>query len=122
MKYKVDTKLIWNNKTRKEILQAPNKMLYACARKLLDITIPNIPLSKRKNSGHLRLSSVNAGVRGDNGDYYIGSYTDYAVYPYNMKEGTHWSEPGTYQQWYDRNWKEKGNVIIEQAVKEYELK
>ena len=118
MKYKVDTKLIWNNKTRKEILQAPDKMLYSCARRLLDITIPNIPFNK----GDTRRTSANAGVRGDDGDYYIGSYTDYAVYPYNMKEGTHWSEPGTYQQWYDRNWKEKGDVIIEQAVKEYELK
>lgn len=118
MKYKVSAKLIWNNKTRKALEEAPDKMLYSCARRLLDVTIPNIPF----DTGNTRKSSANAGVRNDGSVYYVGSYTDYAIYPYNMKEGTHWSEPGTYQQWYDRNWKDKGNTILEQAVKEYRIK
>lgn len=74
----------------------PDNVMYTIARITLDTTYQHIPLSNNKNAGKLRQTSMDAGVRGSNGDYYIGSYTDYAKYVWDMGDGTKWSTPGTF--------------------------
>lgn len=101
-----------NKKTESGLKRIPDEVLYRIARQTLDMTSPIIP----KDTGRLRTSSNSGGVRGGNGDYYIGSYTDYATYVWNMNDSVNWSEPGTHSQWYTRTLKEKGEVIINNAV------
>ena len=107
----------------KLINQYPDKVVYQIARMTLDLSYTTIPLSKRKNAGKLRQSSTNAGVRGSNKKYYIGSYTDYAKYVWVMPdESTHWSTPGTHSKWYKRYWEKTGKNIINTVVERNKLK
>ena len=101
-----------NVKTQNGLKKIPDLVLYSIARQVLDMSYNTIP----KDTGKLRSSSIGAGVRGGNGDYYIGSYTDYASYVWEMPQTTNWSEPGTNSQWYTRTIKEKGTVIVNDAV------
>ena len=102
-----------NLKTEQGLKKIQDIVLYTIARETLDLSQTIIP----KDKGTLRSSSMGAGVRGGNGDYYIGSYTDYASYVWTMNDSlTNWSEPGTHSQWYIRTIKEKGTVIVNDAV------
>lgn len=101
-----------NIKTQNGLKKIPDVVLYTIAREVLDLSQTIIP----KDTGKLRSSSMGAGVRGVPGDYYIGSYTDYASYVWEMPPGTNWTEPGTNSQWYIRTIKEKGTVIVNDAV------
>lgn len=103
-----------NLKTEQGLKKIPDIVLYTIAREVLDKAENITPLGK---TGHLRSTSKGRGVQGGNGDYYIGNYTDYASYVWTMNDNTtNWSEPGTHSQWYTRTLKEKGQVIINNAV------
>lgn len=117
-----DIKVNWYPGKKKEVLEASDKIMYTIARQTLDRTFPHIPMSRRKGVVHMRQTSMAAGVRGSNGDYYIGSYTNYAKYVWVMPKSTHWSEPNTFGKWYETNWKKKGKSIVENVIKENELK
>lgn len=101
-----------NEKTQRGLKKIPDVVLYTVARQVLDMSLTSIP----KDTGRLRGSSMSAGVRGGNGDYYIGSYTDYASSVWKMPDSTNWTEPGTHGEWYLRTMKEKGEVIVNNAV------
>ena len=101
----------------------PDNIVYQVARMTLDMAYTIIPLSKRKNAGQLRRSSMAAGVRGSNKNYYIGSYTDYAKYVWVMPdESTHWSTPGTHSEWYKRYWNKSGQSVINTVLERNKLK
>lgn len=114
--------LKWNPGAKKTILHVPDKVMYEVARRTLDLTYPHIPLSKKVNSGRLRLSSVQYGVKNDGHGYSIGSNTSYAKHVWNMGIGTNWSTPGTFGKWYAETWKKRGNSIIKSAVERNKLK
>ena len=118
----MECKVIWNLKAKKELLGAPNKITYAVAAQTLDLSFIHIPLSKRKGRGKLRQTSKSAGVRGTDGNYYIGSYTSYASRVWKMPSSTNWSEPGTNNKWYERTWKKYGKSIQQNVVERYKLK
>lgn len=106
----------WNNKVKNGLKKIPNDVLYLIAKQTLDMSSPLIPMSKIKgHSGTLRRSGFSRGVRGGDGDYYIGSYTKYAKYVWNM-EGVHWTTPGTNNKWYARTLKKHSKVIIDNAI------
>lgn len=109
-------KFTWNNNSDKKLLKVPDKVVYECARRTLDLTYTKIPLSNRKYAGKLRQSTMAGGVKGSNGIYSLGSYTSYAKYVYNMRENAHWTTPGTNNKWFERTWKEKGSLIKKQAI------
>jgi hypothetical protein len=69
----------------------------------------------------MRRSSITAGVKGSNANYYIGSYTSYASHVWNFPDDTHWTTPGTNNRWYERVWKEKGALIQKNAVERNKL-
>ena len=108
----------WTPGAQKKILNAGNVITYATARQTLDITFPHIP----KLTGKMRKTSMAAGVRGQNGDYYIGSYTDYAKYVWIKTKSTNWSEPNTFGKWYEEIWKKQGESIVDSCVGRYSLK
>ena len=108
----------WTPGAQKKILNAGNVITYAIARQTLDITFPHIP----KLTGKMRKTSMAAGVRGKNGDYYIGSYTNYAKYVWVKPKSTNWSEPNTFGKWYEEIWKKQGKSIVDSCVGRYSLK
>lgn len=108
----------WTPGAQKKILNAGNVITYATARQTLDITFPHIP----KLTGKMRKTSMSAGVRGQNGDYYIGSYTKYAKYVWVKPKSTNWSEPNTFGKWYEEIWKKQGKSIVDSCVGRYSLK
>ena len=108
----------WTPGAQKKILNAGNVITYAIARPTLDITFPHIP----KLTGKMRKTSMAAGVRGQNGDYYIGSYTNYAKYVLIKPKSTNWSEPNTFGKWYEEIWKKQGKSIVDSCVGRYSLK
>ena len=118
----VDVNFKWQPGAKNKIEQAPKKILYDVAKITLDMSFPHIPLSKQKNSGRLRLSSANGGVRENNQGYYIGSYTGYAKYVWNMGANTNWSTPNTFGKWYEKVYRKQYNNIGKQAVERNKLK
>ena len=114
----MECKVIWNLKAKKELLEAPNKITYGIARQTLDRAYTIIP----KDTGRMRQTSTSAGVRGTDGNYYIGSYNSYALRVWKMPNSTNWSEPGTNNKWYKRTWKKYGKTIQQNVVERYKLK
>ena len=108
----------WTPGAQKKMLNAGNVITYATARQTLDITFPHIP----KLTGKMRKTSMAAGVRGQNGNYYIGSYTNYAKYVWVKPKSTNWSEPNTFGKWYEEIWKKQGKSIVDSCVGRYSLK
>lgn len=106
----------WYPGQKQKLLELPDKIMFNVARQTLDISYTSIPLSTKKNAGKLRQSSTSSGVRGSDGDYYIGSYTNYAKYVWNMGANTKWSTPGTNGKWYEEIWQKKGKQIIKSAI------
>lgn len=113
-----DVKVNWYPGKKKEVLEASDKIMYAIARQTLDRSLVHIPLK----SGKMRQTSMSAGIRGSNGNYYIGSYTDYAKYVWVMPSTTNWSEPGTFGKWYQETYKKFMKNIVSISIKENELK
>lgn len=113
-----------NLATEKKLNELPNQILYSVARETLDMSYPSIPMSVgRKTSGALRTSSVANGVRSCPGGYYIGSFTDYASYVWQMNDSTtNWTTPGTHSQWYARTLQKNGRTIIDIAISRNKLK
>ena len=108
----------WTPGAQKKILNAGNVITYAVARQTLDRTYPHIP----QLTGKMRKTSMAAGVRGQNGDYYIGSYTNYAKYVWVRPKSANWSEPNTFGKWYEEIWKKQGKSIVDSCVGRYSLK
>ena len=112
----VSCQLKWNPRVKKGLTTIPDDILYSIAKETLDRSYTLIPMSNLKNhSGTLRRSSISGGVRGGKGDFYIGSYTNYASYVWNM-EGVNWTTPGTNNKWYARTLKRYGQTIIQNSI------
>ena len=112
----VDAELQLNPKVIKGLKRIPDDSLYLMAKQTLDLSQPTIPMSKTKNhAGTLRRATASGGVRGGSGDYYIGSYTNYARYVWNM-EGVNWTTPGTNNKWFARTLKKDQATIINNAI------
>lgn len=109
---KISAEFKWNPHTQRGLKQIPSTILYTIARQTLDISYPIIP----KDTGKMRTSSMAAGVRSSNpNEYYIGSYTRYASYVWDMTN-VHWTTPGTNNKWYARTLKKHGQSIIDTAI------
>lgn len=98
-------------KTMTGLKKVPDRVIYAVARQTLDLAYSTIP----RDTGKLRTSSMAGGVKGGNGNYYIGSYTGYASYVWTM-EGVHWTTSGTNNKWYARTLERHGQTITMNAI------
>ena len=112
----VSAELKWNPRVKKGLKQVPDTVLWHVAKQTLDMSVPMIPMSNTKNhAGTLRRASISGGVRGGSGDYYIGSYTEYASYVWKMT-GVQWTTPGTNNKWFERTLKKHSKTIVDNAV------
>ena len=111
--------LHWNENTKRLLKQAPDKMMYAIARRTLD----EVGSSKITpyDTGRMERSMYSSGVKQDSQGYYIGNFTDYATYVYDDGNGTNWSRGTTEPQWFDYYWKLRGAGITDECVREYRL-
>lgn len=113
----VDAELRLNPKVMGGLKRIPDAVLYTIAKETLDYSQPITPMSKMKNhAGTLRRETANGGVKGGNGDYYIGSYTNYAKYVWKMPSSTNWTTPNTNNKWFARALKEHQATIIDNAI------
>lgn len=92
--------------------EIPDRIVYDFARTTLDMTFPIMP----ERTGKMKGTSLAHGVQGGNGEYRIGSYTDYASYVYDMPESTNWTTPGTKAHWFEETLQRFGNSILSEAV------
>ena len=118
---KVDTSVKWYSGKKLKLLNYPDKITYETARMTLDVSYTKIPLATTVGAGKLRQSSTSAGVRGSKGNYYISSFTNYAIYVLNMGDNTNWSTPGTNGKWYERVWKSQGKQLLNNAIERNKL-
>lgn len=121
MKY-VEAKVRFIRKNQEKLKKAPDKIMYTIASMTLDASYTSIP----KDSGDTRKTTKAAGVRkASNGNYMIGSYTDYAKYPYTIEDRVsivNWTEPGTESHWFEHVWKRKSQRIKKEAIRRNEIK
>lgn len=114
--------LHWNENTKRLLTQAPDKMMYAIARRTLD----EVGSSKITpyDTGRMERSMYSSGVKKDGQGYYIGNFTDYAsiVYDYGKTDwNVMWSRGTTEPQWFDYYWNLRGAGITDECVREYGL-
>ena len=115
----VDAKMNVNPSLKSDLERFNDKVIYNCAYKTLNQSIPIIPLSNEVNTEKLRLSSIAYGVKGSKGDYKIGSPTSYASRVWKLSDTrTHWTTGGTHSKWFERVWKEKQQLILQSAISE----
>lgn len=115
---KVDYKLEVNKKTDKRLRNIGDSTMKIVARTVLDMAYSRIPLSDRVNNGRLRRSAYSYGVQQNRkGMYSIGNEVGYASYVWNMGNNTNWTTPGTSEKWYEKTLKEKGDIIIADAIR-----
>lgn len=113
----VDAELRLNPKVMGGLKRIPDDILYTIANETLGFSENIIPMSKIKNhAGTLRRETASGGVKGGNGDYYIGSYTNYAKYVWKMPSSTNWTTPNTNNKWFVRALKEHQATIIDNAI------
>ena len=109
----------WNEDAKNQVLSViPDKIIREVAQATLELAYPTIPY----RTGKMRQSSISGGVRGSNGEYEIGSYTDYANYVYNMPSTTKWTTPGTNAHWFIDYWQKHGQAITAMIITENKIK
>lgn len=124
--------LKWNNKTKKALEEAPEKMLRQIARETLELTgsskvVANssgapYKLPRGHRSGQTERSMYEHGVKGDYASgFYIGNFTDYATYVYEPHRKVTWTNPNTQPKWFEYIWQKHGKLILDTAIKEYKL-
>lgn len=116
MNYSVEANL--NKKVENGLKKLPDETLYKMARITLDMSINHIPKSSVvSHAGTLRKASMQNGVRGSNGDYYLTSSTNYATRVWNFNDAsTNWTTPGTHSEWWDWTLKSYGKQIQDNAI------
>ena len=104
-----------NLKTQNGLKNLPNAFLYTVAKETLDMTdsLQYFPVKR----GVLERTSMAVGVKGTEGGYYIGSFTEYASRVWDLpQETTNWTNPNTKSKWYAYTLKNYGQLIIDTAI------
>ena len=109
----------WDSKTKKQLAELPDKVVYAIARATIDYLIASQYTPWK--SGKMERSMSAKGVQKDGSGYYIGNFTDYASAVYKKPQSTNWSRKTTRAQWLDTLWKEKGDSITNMCIARYKL-
>ena len=108
-----------NDKTMKELEKMPDIIIYAVARQTLD-RVGSSKITPYK-TGKMEMTMFSSGVRGSNGDYSIGNFTNYASYVYAMPQSVNWTNPLSKAQWFKTFWKSQGKSVLENVVARYKI-
>ena len=127
----VSATMKWNAKAKIMLQQAPEKVVRSIARKTLDYTgTQNLVadstgapyrLPAGHSSGATKRTMYSEGVQGSyETGFYIGNFTDYAMYVY-PRTGVTWTNPNTKTRWFEYTWERYGNSFISEAIKECKI-
>lgn len=108
-----------NDRTIQELKNMPDKITYATARVFLD-RVENSKITPYK-TGKMEMTMFNNGVKGSNGDYYIGNFTNYAGYVYAFPQSVNWTNPLSKAQWFETFWKSQGKSVLDNVVARYKI-
>ena len=108
-----------NDKTMQELKHLPDKEVYAIARQFLD-RVGSAKVTPYK-TGKTEMSMYSSGVKGSNGNYSIGNYTNYAGYVYAFLQSVNWTNPLSKAQWFETFWKSQGKSILDNVVARYKI-
>lgn len=112
-------KFQWKPGAEEKLEKFKDRVVYDVAYNTLQYSNPIIP----KDTKTLILDTFDYGVKGSNCSYTIGSPTSYAKYVWNYDDATtHWTVPGTGNQWFIKGLKKYGKVILQQATERNKLK
>ena len=92
-------------------------VVYGVARATIDYTMAENRFPYL--TGNLQRSAIAEGVRQESDKtYYLGAEgVDYAIMVWDMpQETTNWTNPDTYAQWYVTTYKNKKEIITQQAI------
>ena len=83
------------------------------ARITMDRTQPHVPY----RTGHMLRDIMARGVKGSNKTYTLGyNSAKYTPYVWAMPQGTNWTNPRSYAQWFMTEFKNHKEIITLQAV------
>lgn len=108
-----------NTKTMKELENIPDKVMYAIARQTLD-RVGSSKITPYK-TGKMEMTMFSSGVRGNNKNYYIGNFINYAGYVYAFPQSVNWTNPLSKAQWFESFWKANGKNVFENVVARYRI-
>lgn len=108
-----------NDKTIQELKNMPDRITYAVARQTLDRVGP-AKITPYK-TGKMEMTMFSNGVRGSNGDYSIGNFTNYAGYVYAFPQSVNWTNPLSKAQWFETFWKSQGKSVLDNVVARYKI-
>ena len=104
----------WNPQIRPFLKRVPDEILYSIARQTLDMAVSKEYVPWR--TGDMMMTGMENGVRGGNGDYWIGNFTNYASSVWKMPQSTNWTNPQSKSKWYAYTLNRHGKTIIDNAI------
>lgn len=112
----ITARLEWNKPVLRGLELVGDKGMYMIARETLDRN--NSSEITPWNTGKMSRSAMSGGVKGSNGHYYIGNYTDYASSVWKMTN-VNWTNPKSENQWFMRTLQRNQVSIVDNALKKY---
>ena len=112
----ITARLEWNKPVLRGLELVGDKGMYMIARETLDRN--NSSEITPWNTGKMSRSAMSGGVKGSNGHYYIGNYTDYASSVWKMTN-VNWTNPKSENQWFMRTLQRNQASIVDTALKKY---
>lgn len=112
----ITARLEWNKPVLRGLELVGDKGMYMIARETLDRN--NSSEITPWNTGKMARSAMSGGVKGSNGHYYIGNYTDYASSVWKMTN-VNWTNPKSENQWFMRTLQRNQVSIVDNALKKY---
>lgn len=108
-----------NNNTIDKLKNMPDKITYAVARQTLD-RIGSSKITPYK-TGKMEETMFSTGVKGSDGNYSIGNYTNYASYVYKFPQSVNWTNPLSKAKWFETFWKSQGKSVLENVAVRYKI-
>lgn len=103
--------------TKQQFDKFEDRVIYNIADIVLHRSSSTIPWL----TGHMYGDIYARGVKGQNKLYSLGvDDTEYAIYVWNMKPNTHWTNPSSKPRWFLEEFETYTELIINQAVKKSE--
>lgn len=112
----ITARLEWNKPILRGLNLIGDKGMYLIARETLDRTYSSEIMPWR--TGKMANSAMSGGVKGSNGNYYIGNYTEYASRVWKM-ENVQWTNPKSENQWFMRILQRNQASIVDNALNKY---
>lgn len=112
----ITARLEWNKPVLRGLELVGDKGMYMIARETLDRN--NSSEITPWNTGKMSRSAMSGGVKGSNGHYYIGNYTDYASSVWKMTN-VNWTNPKSENQWFMRTLQRNQVSIVDTALRKY---